>query len=116
MKFKGEVVHGSGIAGNIYKIPTANLIIEDREGGVFVGEAKYRNETYQSLICIHRNQDNETVLETHFIDQKIELYGEEIEVQVKQKIRDLIPFESHESMYAQMQQDLRFARHFFSTT
>lgn len=97
-------------------MPTANIsVLADTEEGVFVGEARVGEEAFEALICIRTSSEGR-IAEVHLIDQSLDLYGQEITIEIKQKIRDLIPFTDHESMREAMQNDLLLARRFFSST
>jgi riboflavin kinase/FMN adenylyltransferase len=116
LNIEGIVQRGEREASSRYQMPTANIVApKEVEEGVFIGETKIESKAYPSVICI-RTAPQGKIAESHVIDQSMDLYGKKIEIQVKQKIRDLIPFADHESMREAMQDDLLFARRFFSAS
>jgi riboflavin kinase/FMN adenylyltransferase len=107
---EGIVVRGKGEAGKIYGIPTANLVLDsDLDKGVYMGLARILPEKNlrKALICIGA-RDN--LLELHLLDFDGDLYGKLVKVDIGDKIRDLIPFESVEQMKSIMSSDLAVAK------
>lgn len=109
MKYTGEVIHGLGEAGVTYALPTANIYVEGAPEGIFVGQTKYLNSWYPSLICIRVPGDRQ-VLESHLFDFEGDIYHETIEVDVGQRIRPLVPFTTVEDMHALIEKDVQTAR------
>jgi riboflavin kinase/FMN adenylyltransferase len=50
------------------------------------------------------------VIETHLLDQSVDLYGEVLEVQFVQRIRNEMKFESVDSLTVQIAKDIENAR------
>ncbi|MEI6805046.1 MAG: bifunctional riboflavin kinase/FAD synthetase [Myxococcaceae bacterium] len=109
----GEVVKGAG-RGQQLGFPTANLQVEQEiipPLGVYVTHAKTsgrgatnigRQPTFGASNPVH--------VETHFLDFKGSLYGQEIEIFFERKIRDEKKFDSAEALKKQIRQDLEMFR------
>ncbi|MGL4771489.1 MAG: riboflavin kinase, partial [Plesiomonas shigelloides] len=52
-------------------------------------------------------------LEVHLFDINVNLYGRQLEVVLREKIRPEMRFSSFEALTAQIAQDARTARHYF---
>lgn len=119
MKLEGIVQRGEGNASFRYSVPTANIYVSGAEEGVFIGETNKGGDVYNALICVRSAlvdnvASNKQILEAHLFDFSGDLYGTSIEVVIKQKIRDLVPFQDHESMRILIEEDVRKARAFLT--
>src|SRR5690606_32338662 len=86
MEFVGIVSRGNGEAGSEYGIPTANILIDHAEEGVFIGYTEIKDRSLPALLCIrpnvvppefaheHPSYKNQ-ILETHIIDFSEDIYG-----------------------------------------
>ncbi len=99
--FTGTVVIGDG-RGQALGFPTANLELHDAsarpEEGVYAGWARLRDHTYMAAIHagpIPTYGIEEPTVEVHLLQfPDTDLYGEELEVQIVHKLRDIENFGS----------------------
>ena len=116
--FTGVVEKGEGIASNL-GCPTANISIEQGSVipglGIYVGRTEYKGNKYPSLIIITDGRDgNELRLEVNMIDQKFgNLEGDTLVVEVYEKIRDNLKWESDEQVKKMFEKDLIQAHQWF---
>ncbi|MEO8637751.1 MAG: riboflavin kinase [Candidatus Taylorbacteria bacterium] len=97
MKVRGKVEKGKG-EGERLGYPTANIPLKEKlASGIYRGSVMIGGDTYSAALFVNVAG---TLLEAHVLDFTGDLYGKEIEVELKEKIRDVIPFESEEQMRA----------------
>ena len=112
--FSGKVVEGNKI-GRTIDFPTANIEVENTEKllpsigvyavSVFVPSQK---DSYKGMVNIGLRPTiggKSLTIEVHLINFNQMIYGEEIRIFVKQKIRDEIKFENIEHLKIQLIQD-----------
>ena len=89
MKIKGKVIEGRQ-QGRKMGFPTANIkIIERIETGIYKGLTVVDGKSFLSAIYIGGYRPD--ILEDHLIDfSEKNIYGEIIEVEIQEKIRDEI--------------------------
>ncbi|MBI4049912.1 MAG: riboflavin kinase [Candidatus Doudnabacteria bacterium] len=112
---KGLVEKSLG-RGRKLGFPTANIALGDAvvEDGIYIGFAN----KMPALIFVGAAEtfgERERRIEAHLLDFDGDLYGQEIEVELKQKIRESRKFETQEELVAQMKKDEQVARKYFST-
>jgi riboflavin kinase/FMN adenylyltransferase len=109
---RSTVVHGEQ-RGRELGYPTANLS-PDIEGfiprdGVYAAWATVRGHRYGAAVSIGNNPTFEGVpqrqVEAHLLDQKLDLYGETIELEFVDYIRPMNKFPSAEALAEQMRVD-----------
>lgn len=108
-KFVGVVQRGKKLARQL-GYPTANIpfseegVIEGIYGGltrVLSTDSKPSSSQWCSLIYI-----KDKLLESYLLDTTIDLYDQEIEVELTQFIRPPVPYTTLENMRDQIQKDL----------
>lgn len=113
----GRIVHGNAI-GRTIGFPTANINLNRRvcplkgvyavritlEGAVYNGVANVGYRPTISTPTLH------TLLEVHIIDFNGDIYGKEIEVCFKYKIRDEMKFSGLDALMSQISADKERAR------
>ncbi|MDP1884415.1 MAG: riboflavin kinase [Candidatus Moranbacteria bacterium] len=89
--------------------PTANLALgkSEMESGVYVGKAFFEGNEYAAAVFVGMDRD---VLEAHILDFEGDLYGKKIEVEVGQKLREAVKFESEKQLINQVLKDLASVR------
>lgn len=106
----GTVVRGAG-RGKQIGFPTANLEVEQEVLPPFGVYAVYSKSLGQGVTNIGKQptfgSENPLRVETHFLDFNGSLYGEEIEIFFKHKIRDEKKFDSVEDLKRQIREDLK---------
>lgn len=105
---KGIVIHGDGI-GRQLGFPTANLDIKkediDLPAGVYIAKAILSGNNFLASLTILENPKFK--FEVHLLDYVGEdFYGEILEVEVGDRISDLIKFENIEELKTKIKKDL----------
>lgn len=115
MIFTGTVISGQK-RGRELGFPTANVVIDANVApGVWVGWVSFchssplanGNPGFTSAIYIHPDKK---LLEAHLLDFEGDLYGEEIQVELGEKIRDPKKFDSVEALKEQIARDVENVR------
>jgi len=135
---RGEVEGASGLLGRDYPIigkvvvgarrghtlgfPTANLETSDElypKAGVYAVEVEWRQRRFNGLASVGFNptfvsEPNEkgkrASLEVYILSFNRSIYGEEIQVNFKRRIRDEVRFESSSHLIDQIKQDIQWAQ------
>ncbi|MEK7105643.1 MAG: riboflavin kinase [Patescibacteria group bacterium] len=96
MRITGKVIHGEG-KGKLYGVPTANLAVqpEGLQPGIYVGSVQNAEQAAAPCI-ISWNQ----TFEVHVLDWSGDLYEQELQVEVGDRVSDFVPFESERQMKA----------------
>ena len=117
ISFSGRVEKGEGMATQL-GCPTANIAVE--QGviipalGVYVGEAEVDGVTHPSLVCINDGRSGYNLkMEVHILDKCIDLTGKRMNVVLRDKLRELIPFPGEDEMATIIVKDLENARNYF---
>lgn len=107
MMIRGTIVKGLGIAGRELGFPTANIapsmmvVIPD---GVYAGRMTVGDATYRAAICI--GADGKKKIEAHLLDFSGDIVGETVELNVLERVNDLVPWESVEQMKKKIADDI----------
>jgi riboflavin kinase/FMN adenylyltransferase len=117
----GKVVEGAR-RGKKLGFPTANLEISDElypKIGVYAVEVQWNHQFFSGVANIGLNptfiseqskNEGELSLEVHILNFNQEIYGEEIQINFKRRIRDEIRFTSPAHLIGQIQKDLKWAQ------
>jgi riboflavin kinase/FMN adenylyltransferase len=111
----GKVVEGRRL-GRIIGFPTVNLAIGEEQmppDGVWTVRVKAKGQWHPGVANLGRRPTvggDLRTLEAHLLDFSGDLYGETIEVEFGQKLRDEKRFSSIEELRQQIQQDIKKAR------
>jgi riboflavin kinase/FMN adenylyltransferase len=117
----GKVVEGAK-RGQTLGFPTANLEVSDGlypKAGVYAVEVAWHQQHFSGLANIGsnptfstqtRNREKPFSLEVHILDFNQELYGKEIQVRFKKRIRDEVRFESPSRLIEQIKKDIQWAQ------
>ena len=114
-RIRGMVTHGAGRGAKL-GCPTANLEAVDTllpATGVYAGRAWLEKQPSAAAISLGPNPtfgDGMLKVEVHLIDQDETLYGQALEVEFLQRLRDIVAFEDETALAAQLQQDVARAR------
>jgi riboflavin kinase/FMN adenylyltransferase len=108
----GAVRRGKGM-GRQLNFPTANLFIEETyklipKNGVYVVNAEIEGELISGMMNIGYNptvDGTKRSIEIHFFDFEGDLYGQTIQVNIIQRIRDEHKFDSVEDLKKQLERD-----------
>lgn len=115
-RIEGRVVHGRGV-GHKLGFPTANVSLDNtrkmlpKEG---VYSVRVTSDFCEPLICYGMANlgaaptfgIEKPLLEVHLRDFDGDLYGHDIEVELRYRMRDIIHFDSPEALHTQLQKDL----------
>lgn len=119
----GKVIEGAK-RGQTLGFPTANLEISDElypKTGVYAVDVVWDDQLFNGLANIGFNptfspgrgkdpQEGHFPLEVHILDFNREIYGDEIQVNFKKRIRDEISFDSPAHLIDQIRKDIQWAR------
>ncbi|TXL67723.1 riboflavin biosynthesis protein RibF [Cerasibacillus terrae] len=118
----GTVVTGSK-RGRTIGFPTANLKVEEEiqlpKPGIYAVKIKYKNKTYEGMASLGTNptfpEDKYRLsLEVNIFDYNNDLYGEELQLEWHQYIRDEVTFSSVDALIEQLKDDEKVIRTYFS--
>jgi riboflavin kinase/FMN adenylyltransferase len=110
----GRVGEGSK-RGHTLGFPTANLEISDElypKAGVYAVEVIWENQPFKGLANVGFNPTFDTKafsLEVYILNFDQEIYGEEIQINFKKRIRDEIRFDSPVHLIDQIRKDIQWA-------
>jgi hypothetical protein len=103
MIISGKVIQGKQ-RGLSLGFPTVNLELKrEIESGVYAGKVMVGNQKYKAGIFI---SPNKKVLEAHILNFCGDLYSKVIEVEIGEKIRDVMKFESDADLIEQIKMDI----------
>ncbi|WP_297696475.1 bifunctional riboflavin kinase/FAD synthetase [uncultured Eudoraea sp.] len=108
----GDVKKGKGL-GRQLNFPTANLFIKEKyklipKNGVYVVKSILNDKLFYGMMNIGFNptvDGSSKSIEIHFFDFKSDIYGENIQVDILQRIRDEHKFNSLEELKTQLLKD-----------
>lgn len=117
----GRVEKGRKL-GRTLGFPTANVVPESEQlpsEGVWIVEGLLNGQWQPAVANLGRRptvaKDNLLVLEVHFLDWAGDLYGRELEVRFRQRVRGEKKFAGVEELRAQISADVKVARQFFES-
>ena len=114
-RIRGMVTHGAGRGATI-GFPTANVSAVDTllpGPGVYAGVSLTGGKRYQTAINVGPNPtfgEDRMKVEAHLIDFNGSLYGEPLEVDFVNRLRDIQRFDSPDALIAQLRNDVDRAR------
>lgn len=116
----GTVTAGRHI-GHTLGFPTANLDCRTMSklmpaDGVYALTARCEGESWHAVANLGTQPTvggQDRVLEVHLLDECRQLYGRLLQVEFVARLRDIRPFDSHESLAHQIQQDIEQCRSLF---
>ena len=108
----GIVVKGNQL-GRTIGFPTANILISEKyklipKNGVYIVTAIVNNQTIFGMMNIGIKPtlgDNVPTIEVHLLDFSENIYGQEIQINVIERLRDEQKFESFEALKSQLEID-----------
>jgi len=105
MKIRGKVVRGRGKGGKL-GFPTVNIKLAEKiESGVYAGRVSFDDKMYRAGIFISPNKG---LVEAHLIGFSGNLCGKEVEVNIGNKIRDVMKFGNDEELKKQIKKDIKY--------
>ena len=124
-KLWGKVIPGEG-QGRVLGFPTANLSMNSEllvpGEGIYATRVFYRNQSKMASLYIGRRPTFDgahTSIEVHILEsdshEELDLYGEELSVQLFTRLRGDRRFSSREELQAQIRADVEATQEFFSS-
>jgi len=114
-ELSGTIVEGDGRGGQLMNIPTANIALKNVNQiipakGVYCVDANVDNHNYLGMCNIGVRptfyENGNSIIEVHLItDDKLSLYGKEIQIKFKEFIREEKKYESADDLANQLMQD-----------
>lgn len=112
----GVVIDGFKV-GRKLGFPTANIHIDNQQypkKGVYAAfcKSKMHNEEWMAVVNIGNRPTfnrEETNVEVHIINQKVDIYGDTISVKLRKRLRDEVKFSSQEELISQIKVDVESA-------
>jgi riboflavin kinase/FMN adenylyltransferase len=117
----GNVVEGAK-RGQTLGFPTANLEMSDElypKAGVYAVEVEWNQQRFNGLANVGFNptflpeqsgEEKSISLEVYILNFNRDIYGEEIQVHYKRRIRDEVRFNSPSQLIHQIQKDIQWAQ------
>ena len=111
MQYRGIVQRGAQ-RGESVGFPTANISLTDESvSGIYIARVSIGGRTYEAAMYADTRRQ---LLEAHLLDfSGGDLYGQEIEIEILEKIREDKRFESEEKLREAIAQDIQDVRNFF---
>ncbi|OGY88789.1 MAG: hypothetical protein A2927_01580 [Candidatus Komeilibacteria bacterium RIFCSPLOWO2_01_FULL_45_10] len=113
MRISGVVIKGLGLG---YK--TANLRVANRTelnnlaDGVYLAKVFHQDKEYPALAIIGIQPD----LEVFLLDFDGDLYNQILEVEILEKMREIIRFDNKKELVKQIEEDVEKAKKYFDIT
>ncbi|MBI1834067.1 MAG: riboflavin kinase [Candidatus Andersenbacteria bacterium] len=119
MQLCGTVIRGEG-RGKDLGFPTANIETSDSipDSGVYAGIATIGTEQYLAAIHIGPRptfDDLRPTLEAHLLDFSKDLYGKEVCIDIRQKLRGVKKFDTIEALRQAIENDCAAVRKLLRT-
>jgi riboflavin kinase/FMN adenylyltransferase len=108
--FSGVVEKGKR-RGSALGYPTINIALADSITGIFAAEVTVDGSVRPAAVFADPERK---VLEAYILDFFGDLYGKEVTVELKKKIRDRETFHSDEALKTAIAEDVRAVRQYFS--
>lgn len=116
----GKVIHGNKL-GRTIGFPTANIRLQRQVNpikGVYIVKVKLEDNTFFNGVANIGKRPTlngiKQLLEVHLFDFNEDLYGQTLQIEFCQKIRDEIKFPSFDHLKKQIEQDVKIAKDYFS--
>ena len=119
-RHSGTVVHGKKVGGKLLGYPTTNVTINDSvyalRTGVYVTRTYLVDEVFESVTNIGKIptfDDRFFSVETHILDFKRSIYGEEVRIEFLHFLREERKYDKLEDLVAQIKLDVEDTRKYF---
>ncbi|WP_458699601.1 bifunctional riboflavin kinase/FAD synthetase [Sulfurospirillum sp. 1307] len=115
----GKIIKGQGL-GKKELFPTINIEIKDYllpSNGVYASRTRIKDKLYNSVSFIGNrvSTDGKFSVETHIIDEDLEVGSEEVEIFFVKYLRDNKKFNNLEELKKQIEEDIKKAKSVLST-
>lgn len=118
-----QVVHGAGCGAKELQVPTINLDVKDKvlpPCGVYITKTEIDGTEYESVTNLGYSptmrkygKADELCLETHILNENIDLYGKKAEIKFLKFLRPEQIFSDKEALKEKIQDDIEFAKNYF---
>lgn len=106
-KISGIVIAGNK-KGREFGFPTANILLTEKvDSGVYRGRVMVGDKAYKAAIFVWLDKP---VLEAYLLGFSGDLYGQEIVVEIIEKIREMIKFDDEKELIEQIGKDVLVVR------
>lgn len=106
-KIIGKVSEGNK-KGREFGFPTANIALTEKiDSGVYRGSVIVGEKIYKSAIFVWPDKP---VLEAYLLDFSGDLYGQELTVEIIDKVREVIKFDDEKELIEQIKADVEVIR------
>ena len=111
VSYSGKVVKGMGKAGEL-GFPTVNIPLPEADpvSGIYVARVKHHDFTYNAVVYADHARH---MLEAHLLDFEKDLYGEEITIELLNKLRERAAFPDDASRQKAIAEDVLNAEDYF---
>ncbi|MFI3286189.1 MAG: riboflavin kinase [Rikenellaceae bacterium] len=115
MIIRGEVVRGLSL-GRKLGFPTANVAIEEKlpvENGVYLSRILIQGIAYKAISNVGFKPtigNYARGVESHLLDFEGDIYGQMVEIELIEKLRDEMHFENLEALQRQVKLDILKAK------
>lgn len=110
MKFSGIIQKGDG-RGKALGFPTINIPVDDETlSGIYAAIVTIKDSTYNAAVYADTRRK---LLEAHLLHFNDDLYGMEVSIELKQKIRDDERFTDEHTLKEQIKQDIVAIEEYF---
>jgi riboflavin kinase/FMN adenylyltransferase len=113
-RLQGEVTGGSKRGAELLGFPTANLRVSQNQAlpaeGVYVSQAYINNHSYAAMTNIGQRPtfgESQRLVESYLLDYQGDLYGQELSVDIIERLRGEIKFDSPEKLKKQIAEDVK---------
>lgn len=111
MKILGIVVKGEGLGFKTANLKADNQAeLDDLADGVYLAKVRYQNQDYQALAIKGIRPD----IEVYLLDFEGDLYNQVLEVEILEKMREIVKFDEKEDLLKQIEEDVEEAREYFN--
>ncbi|RJQ33563.1 FMN adenylyltransferase [Candidatus Parcubacteria bacterium] len=105
---KGVVQKGKGYAGTL-GFPTVNIPLADDISGIFAARVTVKEGEAPYMAAVFADPKRK-ILEAHILDFEDDLVGQEIGIELFEKIRETEKFESEDDLRAAIAEDIKKVR------
>jgi riboflavin kinase/FMN adenylyltransferase len=116
----GRVIEGAR-RGHTLGFPTANLEISEElypKPGIYAAGVVWNRQSFDGVVNVGWNptfqprqeKPGRISVEVYMLDFNKQIYGDEVQVSFKKRIRDEIRFDSPSQLIAQIKKDVQWAR------
>lgn len=118
-----KVIHGAGCGTKQLQVPTINLDVKDKvlpPCGVYITKTEIEDKEYQSITNLgysptmrQYGKSDELCLETHILNQEIDLYNKIAKIKFLKFLRPEQIFSDKETLKQKIQEDISQAKQYF---